>query len=90
MDRRDFLLPLIAALVNWRSRWSGVATGDQAIFVSRGAYEAAGGFPVIPLMEDVALARSLRRRSRPDWLARAGLLDEDEQVALSALLDRDG
>jgi rSAM/selenodomain-associated transferase 2 len=69
IEGRSRLLPLIAALVNWRSRWSGIATGDQAIFVRRDAYEAAGGFPFIPLMEDVALARNLRRRSRPACLA---------------------
>jgi rSAM/selenodomain-associated transferase 2 len=66
---RSRLLPVIASLVNWRSRWSGIATGDQAVFVRRTAYEAVGGFPAIPLMEDVALARSLRRRSRPACLA---------------------
>jgi rSAM/selenodomain-associated transferase 2 len=59
------MLPVVAFLMNARSRLSGIATGDQAIFVRRGAFEAAGGFPEIPLMEDVALSRALKRGSRP-------------------------
>ena len=65
---RDPLLAVVAALMNLRSRLTGIATGDQAIFVRRAAFEAAGGFPPIPLMEDVALSRALRRRSRPACL----------------------
>ena len=61
----DPLLALVALLMNARSRVTGVATGDQAIFVRRAAFEAVGGFPAIPLMEDVALSKSLKRRSRP-------------------------
>lgn len=59
------LLRLVAAMMNWRSRWSGIATGDQAIFVARDVFEAVGRFPEIPLMEDVALATRLRRLARP-------------------------
>jgi rSAM/selenodomain-associated transferase 2 len=62
------LLAVVAALMNARSRWSGIATGDQAIFASRAAFESAGGFPEIPLMEDVALSKALRQRSRPACL----------------------
>ncbi len=51
--------------MNARSRLTGVATGDQAIFATRAAFEAAGAFPAIPLMEDVALSKALARRSRP-------------------------
>ena len=65
----DPLLAVVALLMNARSRWTGVATGDQAIFATRAAFEAAGGFPDIPLMEDVALCKALRRRSRPACLA---------------------
>ena len=61
----DPLLALVAMLMNARSRATGVATGDQAIFVRRAAFDAVGGFPSIPLMEDVALSKSLRRRSPP-------------------------
>jgi hypothetical protein len=59
------LLPLVGAAVNLRSRLSGIATGDQAIFVTRALFDASGGFPDIPLMEDVALCASLRRLHRP-------------------------
>lgn len=62
------LLPAVAMLMNARSRWTGVATGDQAMFMTRAAFEVAGGFPSIPLMEDVALSKALRRRSPPACL----------------------
>jgi len=47
-------------MMNGRSRWTGIATGDQAIFVERNAFAAAGGFPVIPLMEDIAMSKRLK------------------------------
>ena len=62
---RHVLLPLIAALMNARSRLTGIATGDQAIFVTRALFEAAGRFPEIALMEDVALSKRLKRFSAP-------------------------
>jgi rSAM/selenodomain-associated transferase 2 len=65
---RSRLFPLIAALMNWRSRCSGIATGDQAIFVQRVAFEAAGGFPEQPLMEDIELSRRLLRLGAPACL----------------------
>jgi len=64
----DPLLRVIACAMNARSRWSAIATGDQAIFVKRDAFQAAGGFPDIPLMEDVALSRALKRAGRPACL----------------------
>jgi len=64
----DPLLRVVATFMNARSRWTGIATGDQAIFATRAAFEAAGGFPDIPLMEDVALSKALRRRSQPACL----------------------
>ena len=51
--------------MNWRSRVTGIATGDQALFVTRDAFKRAGGFPDWPLMEDIGLSRTLKRRSRP-------------------------
>jgi len=48
-----------------RSRVTGIATGDQAIFVGRQAFEQLGGFPDQPLMEDVELSKRLKRLSRP-------------------------
>jgi rSAM/selenodomain-associated transferase 2 len=59
------LLPLVAATMNLRSRLTGIATGDQAIFVERTAFAAIGGYPDIPLMEDIVLSRRLKRLSRP-------------------------
>lgn len=54
----------IAAMMNLRSRLGGIFTGDQAIFVSRQIFEAGGGYPDIPLMEDVELSRRLKRQGR--------------------------
>jgi rSAM/selenodomain-associated transferase 2 len=68
IDGHDPLLRVVAACMNVRSRVSGIATGDQAIFVRRDAFERVGGFPDIPLMEDVAMSRALRRVSRPACL----------------------
>lgn len=63
------LFPLIAFSMNLRSRATGIATGDQAIFVRREAFERVGGFPRLELMEDIALSRSLKRLSPPLCLA---------------------
>ncbi len=62
------LLPVVAALMNLRSRWTGIATGDQAMFAKRVAFARVGGFPDIPLMEDIALSRALKRLSPPACL----------------------
>jgi rSAM/selenodomain-associated transferase 2 len=59
------LLALIALMMNWRSRLTGIATGDQALFVTRAAFTRAGGFPAIALMEDVALSAKLKRIGKP-------------------------
>jgi rSAM/selenodomain-associated transferase 2 len=48
-----------------RVRWLGLPYGDQAFFIRREAFFAAGGFPDVPIMEDVLLMQRLRRRSRP-------------------------
>ena len=62
---RSFMLRIIARLMNWRSRLGGIATGDQAMFVTRRAFDSVGGFPDQPLMEDVELSRRLLALSRP-------------------------
>jgi rSAM/selenodomain-associated transferase 2 len=62
---RHPLLPVVAALMNIRSLLTGIATGDQAMFVKRDLFERIGGFPAIPLMEDVALSGELNRMSAP-------------------------
>jgi rSAM/selenodomain-associated transferase 2 len=59
------LLRMIEISMNWRSRLTGIATGDQAIFVRRDVFERIGGFPEISLMEDVALSKRLKRIARP-------------------------
>ena len=68
IDGRSRWLPLVAALMNLRSRLTGIATGDQAIFVTREAFTHVGGFPDQPLMEDVEISRRLRRLARPACL----------------------
>ena len=65
IEGRSALLPVIACLMNLRSRLTGIATGDQAIFVLRTAF---AGFPEIQLMEDVAFSKTMKRRSRPACL----------------------
>ena len=51
---------VISRLMNWRSRWSGIATGDQAIFVRRSVFDDLGGFADVPLMEDIELTQRLK------------------------------
>ena len=62
---RSRWLPVIALFMNCRSRWTGIATGDQAMFMTRAAYDAVGGFAHLPLMEDVEMSKRLCRLSRP-------------------------
>jgi len=66
---RHPFLAVVARMINLRSRATGIATGDQAIFVSRKAFEAVGGFPDLPLMEDIAISRRLKRLCRPFCIA---------------------
>ncbi|WP_346837106.1 TIGR04283 family arsenosugar biosynthesis glycosyltransferase [Microbulbifer sp. SAOS-129_SWC] len=61
----SFWFPLISALINWRSCLTGIATGDQAIFVRRTLFEQLGGFPPQPVMEDIEFSKRLRRHQRP-------------------------
>jgi rSAM/selenodomain-associated transferase 2 len=58
-------LRLVALMMNLRSRLTGICTGDQAMFVTRAAFDSISGFPPIPLMEDVTAATLLKRVSRP-------------------------
>lgn len=60
-----FLLRAVAFLMNWRSRVSGIATGDQALFLTRELFEKVGGFKAIELMEDIELSKRLKRYGRP-------------------------
>jgi rSAM/selenodomain-associated transferase 2 len=54
----------ISRMMNWRSRWSGIATGDQAIFVRRVCFQQLGGFSDVPIMEDIDFTRRLKRAGR--------------------------
>jgi len=65
---RHFMLRIVSRLINLRSRLTGIATGDQAIFVRRDVFEKTGGFPKQPLMEDVELSKRLLSISRPACL----------------------
>jgi rSAM/selenodomain-associated transferase 2 len=65
IESRHPLLGIVACAMNLRSRLTGIATGDQAIFVRR---EAFPGFPEIALMEDIAFSRAMKRRGRPACL----------------------
>ena len=69
IEGKSRLLPVIAFFMNLRSRATGIATGDQAIFVRSDAFWRIGGYPPLELMEDIALSRLLARVSRPLCLA---------------------
>lgn len=62
------LLRIVGWMMNRRSCWSGIATGDQGIFLRRTLFEQVGGMPPIPLMEDVAFSRQLLTVARPDCI----------------------
>jgi rSAM/selenodomain-associated transferase 2 len=66
---RSPLLTVVAGMMNLRSRLTGIATGDQTMFMTRAAFARAGGFPDIALMEDIVLSRRLKRISPPACLA---------------------
>jgi len=65
IDSRDARLALVGFCMNWRSRLTGIATGDQAIFVRRAEFP---GFPAIALMEDVEFSKRMKRVSPPACL----------------------
>ena len=60
-----WMLRVVETAMNYRSRLTGIATGDQAMFVRRSVFEQVGGFPHMALMEDIALSRLLLRFRRP-------------------------
>lgn len=69
IDSPHPLLAVVGGMMNLRSRLTGIATGDQSLFMTRPAFEAAGGFPVISLMEDVALCATLKHAGPPACLS---------------------
>lgn len=58
-------LRAVEVLMNWRSRVSSIATGDQALFLRRDLFERVGGFKPVDLMEDIELSKTLKRYGRP-------------------------
>ncbi|MFY0992085.1 TIGR04283 family arsenosugar biosynthesis glycosyltransferase [Halomonas sp. C05BenzN] len=68
LDGQHPMLPVIAMAMNVRSRLTGIATGDQALFMTREAFSRVGGFPEQPLMEDIEMSRRLKRLSSPACL----------------------
>ncbi len=65
LSGKNFLLRIIECGMNWRSRITGIATGDQAMFICRDLFQCVSGFPDIPLMEDITLSSTLKRHSPP-------------------------
>jgi rSAM/selenodomain-associated transferase 2 len=68
LSGRHFLFRVIERLMNWRSRFTGVATGDQAIFVRRDVYHKLGGYAPLALMEDIEFCARLKWVGRPACL----------------------
>ena len=68
IEGRSRWLPVVAFMMNMRSRFTGIATGDQAIFMTLAAFDAVGGFPQQALMEDIDMSRKLKKLSRPACL----------------------
>ncbi len=69
-DTNRLSMKSVAWLMNHRSALTGIATGDQALFVSREAFQSVGGFPDILLMEDIALSKKLKRLGPPHRVRR--------------------
>lgn len=65
LEGRSRLLPIIARMMNLRSRMTRVATGDQGLFLRTRVFHEMSGFASIPLMEDVEICKRLRRKSAP-------------------------
>ena len=62
LSGRRWPLRVVEWLMNRRSRLTGIGTGDQVLTITRNRFVPAGGFPDIPLMEDIAMSRTLKRR----------------------------
>lgn len=69
LPRFQSRLNLVAKMMNWRSRWSKIATGDQAIFIQRSLFYEVGQYDQIPLMEDIAICKKLKKKASPTFIA---------------------
>jgi rSAM/selenodomain-associated transferase 2 len=65
LDENHPLLRCVAWFMNQRTQLTGIATGDQGIFIRRALFDRIGGFPDVPLMEDIRISRSLKKHGRP-------------------------
>ncbi|MSQ59720.1 MAG: glycosyltransferase [Betaproteobacteria bacterium] len=65
LETERTLLKVVQGMMNLRSRWTSIATGDQALFVTRELFHRAGGFPEIALMEDIEISKTLKRFGPP-------------------------
>ena len=68
LDSERLMMRVVEAAMNLRSRWTGIATWDQAMFVRHELFNAVGGFPDIPLMEDIAMSAALKQHGPPTCL----------------------
>ena len=59
------LINMVSRMMNWRSRLSGIGTGDQVIWVVNDLFQQVGGYDEIQLMEDIALCKKLKRQTKP-------------------------
>jgi len=62
---KPWMLKVVGRMMNWRSRITGIATGDQALFMTRAAFNKTGGFPGQALMEDIEMSKRLLQLSKP-------------------------
>ncbi len=90
LSGNHFLFRIIERTMNMRSCITGVATGDQAIFVSRESIDIVGGYPQLPLMEDVEFSKRLRKLGWPACIKRQVITSsrrwEDRGVLRTMLL----
>jgi rSAM/selenodomain-associated transferase 2 len=89
IEGRSRWLPVIARMMNLRSRLTSIATGDQAMFMTRAAFASVGGFPDQRLMEDIEMSRRLKRLSKPACLERPAITSGrrwDEKGSLPTIL----
>lgn len=70
LDSNALMLRVVSQMINWRSRVSGIATGDQAIFIQRALFEQLGGYPDQALMEDIEISKRLKALAKPICLNR--------------------
>ncbi len=69
LSGKTVMLRIIGILMNWRSRLTGIATGDQGIFIQQSQFEKIGQFQTIPLMEDIAFSRTICKISHPTCIS---------------------